>query len=66
MCALPVDAIAAIKLRLANCEAVRNQFPFAVDLLQVQRLCGPHAAMHNMVALLHMLHPLHVSVMQFV
>ena len=65
VCGLPVDAIAAIKHRLAYCEAVRNQFPFAVDMLQVKRTSGPHAAMHNMVAFLHMLHPLRVSAMQF-
>jgi len=65
VCALPVDAITAIKHRLAYCEAVRNLFPFAVDLLQVNPPCGPHAAMHNMDALLHMLHPLRLSVMQF-
>lgn len=64
VCALPVDAITAIKLRLAYCEAVRNQIPFAVDLLQVKRPCGPHAAMHKMVALLYMLHPLCLSAMQ--
>ncbi|KAL0051718.1 hypothetical protein WJX82_000963 [Trebouxia sp. C0006] len=41
VCALPVDAITAIKHRLAYCEAVRNLFPFAVDLLQVYTAC-PH------------------------